>query len=151
MPAPATSGYTFPAGVKLEYSTDGSTYTEITDLKSLKPPPWTRGKSKTTNLQSTGRTHTYEPGWTEPGEATCTFYFKKAQMAGLITLNSVKDPAHFRITFPLIGTEATNSKLEFDGYLAGIDWDQMTIDSEDKVSCPGRLQASGGPVFTSGA
>lgn len=149
----ATKSHSFKA--KLEYSSNGTDYTALTDVKILKPPNMTRGDTDVTYLESTGGWKEFFGSWKDAGEINFTMYFAKAQFATVFSSTIFNndpgtDPLYWRINFQPISGETTPSRIVVRGYLKNIDWSEMSTDSDDAVTVPCGIKCSGQPTFTAG-
>ncbi len=139
-----------PFGAALYYDADGSDpYTEITGVKAINGLDVTIGESKTTHLKSTGAANTYEPGWIEPGNNTFKLFLVKAMLTTLYGLK--RTSLYYRITLPLIGSETTPSKWEFQGFFNKYGMPEFDADSDDQIMIDCGIKVSGLPTFTAGS
>lgn len=141
-PYKAVMGYKTVASV--------TTYTDFSDLYAVKSPNQQVGVTDITTLDNTNQTGFKEfmPSWGDGGEAGFNVYLAKAQFTVLLSL--LRITADFRVTFPPIGTETTASKMTFNGFITGIDTEEMTID-DNAVRVPITVKVSGKPGFTAGS
>lgn len=146
-------------GGSLEYSTNGSAYTVISDIRSFKTPPLTFGDVEITTLDSADGCREYMQGWGDGGTGTLVLYFAKTQFATFYDNIAFGTSSHtgstrtfwWRAKAKLIGTEATNSRLDFQGHVSAIEWDEMTIDGDGAVTVPISFKVTGKPTFTAGS
>jgi hypothetical protein len=149
----ATSGERrFAAGCTLAYSTtSGGTYTALVGIKSIKPAGLTYGKSKETDLGTAGPVHEYGPGWGEPGEITLTAYYDDVQRRALDTIARSRTRYFWKLVWPGKPSGETTPPNDIQyGYISKIDFDNITADSDDKLTMPMSIQTSGLPTLNSG-
>jgi len=140
-----------PYTTKLYYDADGADpYTELTDLIECTPPNTTSGDCETTHLSSAGAAREYIAGWIEGGVVPFAGYFAKTQFTQLRTMLTGRLTWYFRITLPLLSTETTPSKVECQGHVHSIAFDQVTID-DNAIRCPFEMKVTGLPTFTAGS
>lgn len=149
----ATKSHSFKG--KLEYSTNGTDYTALTDVKILKPPNAAKGDTNVTHLESEEGWLEYFSSWKEPGEINFTMYFAKTQfntVFGSTIFNTLPgaENLYWRINLPLLSGETTPSRINARGYLKSIDWSEMSTESDDALTCPCGIKCSGKPTFTAG-
>lgn len=138
-------------GAVLSYSSNGSSYTALSDLYSITPPTLEAADLKLSTLESTNYTHEYAAGWIEPGECSFAGYFTKAQYSTLIgLLGSTTDNYYWKVTFALISGETTASTLVLRGHLKTVGFDEINIDDDGKITCPFVVKVTGKPTFTAG-
>lgn len=139
---------THPYSAQLGWLTSGTTYAAFSDVKGIKPPKLSVGKCDTTYLESANGFRERIPGWGDADDATMMVHFAKAQYTTLLSLLRVT--ASFQVSYPLIGTETTASKLVFAGFVTEIDHNEMTTDDES-IQVPVSFAVTGKTTFTAGA
>ncbi len=153
----SNSEHLHPATSKISRSTNGgSSYTDLTDCMEISPAELSKTKSKDTSLDNTSRTHTYTfNSWVEPGDAEVTLYFHKTQfntiLAAFITPAVGGAALFWKITAPVLSSESTPSILVFQGDVTKLKIDKISIDSDDHITRPVTIGASGVPTFTAGS
>lgn len=135
----------------LAFSTNDSSYTDISDAASIIPPRASKGKSKTTHLISTAKTEEYIPGWRESGEIDCVAYFHKTQFAVLLGQYQSDTIYYYRVTFPVITGETTGSRIKAQGFITDIGFDELNVDSDDAIKVPFKIKLTGPLTFTAGS
>lgn len=139
-------------GTKLSYSATGSVYTDLTDLISVTPPTMTRADVKVSHLESASQAHEYLAGWVEGGEVAFVAYFAKSQFNTLFTsLLASSDSYYWKVTFPLISGETSNSTLVIRGHLKEVAPAEANIDDDGKLTVAFKVKTSGLPTFTQGS
>lgn len=149
----ATKSHSFKG--KLEYSTNGTDYTALTDVKILKPPNMTRGDTDITYLESEEGWKEFFGSWKDAGELNFTMYFAKTQFTtvfGTTIFNSLPgaDTLYWRVNLPLLSGETTPSRIIVRGYMKTVDWSEMSTDSDDALTVPCTIKCSGKPAYTAG-
>lgn len=139
-------------GTTIGYSSNGSSYTSLSDVIDIKPPNFPAAKIKVSHLESSDQTHEYVRGWIDPAEGTITGYFTKAQFNTLLgLLFSGTDDYYWKITAPLISGESTASTLVIRGHLSDVDLQSINIDDDGKITVDYKIQATKKPTFTAGS
>ena len=144
------------AGTTLGYSSTGTGYVTLTDVRKIKAAPMTREKSKDTSLDSPSQTDLYTGGWKATGPATFSVYMTEIQFLVLQAIYNTPCTAasvyYWIITYPKLSTEATNGPtIAFQAVMTGITVNEASIDSNDKICVDFELQGSGVVTFTAGS
>jgi hypothetical protein len=143
---------THPFGTTLGYAdTVGGVYTTLTDLIDVTPPSVEIGKTETTHLASTGKAREYIAGWRDPGMLEFTGYLTKAQFTTLKGFADAGTQKFWKVTFPLIDSEATATILISFGFISKIGVDQISMEGDDAIKCPFEVCCSGDDTFTAGS
>lgn len=127
-------------GMRLFYSADGVTYTEVADLKEMGPP----GSSEVpdtdvTPLTPTAGVREFRAGLVNSGEIDFKQFWNKTRHGALLAM--VRTTKYWRVTYPDNATPASASKVEFQGYVkkcttssSGNPDDPVTIDCTVKIT-----------------
>jgi hypothetical protein len=144
-----SSARTFPKGSIFYTSPDGSTYTAVTDAKSIKAPGLKYGRSESTDLSSPSET--CDPGWMAIGEFSIKLYFFATTLTTLLGLLPTTSE-YFKVALPLIGSQSTASKFTWQGYIEEFDPAEIVAASNDKfmIDFKGVVQL-GTFAFTAGS
>lgn len=135
----------------LDGGTSGSSYSALTDLTSITPMKPKRGVTGTTTLDTAGCVVKKQGGILDPGQVTLKGFFTKTQFAAMWAYLVTGSDDHFwRITWPLIGAEAVNSKMEFQGFVSEGGATESNTDQENYVMAEFTIEVSGVPTFTAG-
>lgn len=141
-----------PYGALLAYSTDDINYTSFTGLTvSLTPPNLTRGAAQTTTLDAASQVRTWIASWKESGEIPFKMQFGRANFTTLLSQWNSNTQLYYRITFPLEGSDVTNSTLKAVGFLRDLGFDEMTVDGDNVIHNTGAIKLSGPVTFTAGS
>ena len=120
-------------GTRLYYSTDGNTYIELTDLKKVPPPGMKRDPTDTSHLVSTSQVHESIAGWGEDDEMDFSIYFVEGLWGTLWGYLIAQTTLYWRVTYPLIGTQVTNAKDEFQGWISKMKKSEISTDNNDAI------------------
>jgi hypothetical protein len=141
-----------PHTTQLQYDADGTPpFTAVADVVGITPPKMTKGDSKVTLLNAAAKVHSYIAGWRESGEIEATLFFEKAGFNTLLGFYNSDTVYYWRILFPLISGESTNSHLAFQGYVKGIEPGEVNTDSDDPVEYKVVIKVTGAVTFTAGS
>lgn len=138
---------THPYSAQLGWLTSGTVYAAFADVKKIKPPKLTVGKVDVTHLESTAAFRERIPGWGDTDDPAMEVYFTRTQETTLYSLLRVT--AAFQVTFPLVGTETTASKLVWTGFVIELDKSELATDDE-AIMTPLAFAVTGKPSFTQG-
>lgn len=139
----ATHSYT----AKLQWDADGAgSYTDIAEILSISGPNIEFTDVETTHLSSANAFKEYVAGFGDGGEVKITINFAKAQINTLYGLVRVTE--YWKVLFPLIGSEATNSQWAFQGHIKSLG---NEIPDDDRITCDMVVKVTGKPTFTQGA
>ncbi len=140
---------THPAGTKLQYDLDGTPpFTDVGELKKVKPPGMERADSLNSDLSVAGRVHTYQASWMEPGECEFEVYLTKAQHVILLGFHTAGTMYNWRVLYPLIDAEAVNGFHAFQAYFKKIEISEIDVESDDLIYCMLTLKVSGAITYT---
>lgn len=147
-------------GATLEYSTNGSAWTSITDLDDFDDS----GLAETTmfdntTLDSPGDTRREEPGEWKLGQVSGTYLHKASVFSALESLRTGKTLAYWRYTLPKQSGQSTSGdKWTFRGYLVKHTGPKASSGQNQRALTPFTVQVavgSGGdsdlPAFTAGS
>lgn len=138
--ADKTHGY----GTKLQYDADGTPpFTDLTDLRGVTPPNPERGEAEITHLESAGMAREYMASWINTGEVPFTGYYTKAQFNTLLGFLAAGTTYYWRVLFPLIGAEATNGYVAFQGFVKKVGFDEITTEDDGTIKCPFTIKTTG--------
>lgn len=137
-----------PYDTKLEYSNNGgSSYTEITGVRSLNIPGIEIGKTQTTHLKTASAAHTYIPSWKTPKDLTFTLEANATNTALIHTTLGVNLPTDdldkMRITLPLQSGQTTAEIYVFDGFVSDWNIDEVGVDGDDDYEISVTFTVSG--------
>ena len=135
--ATATTGI----GTKLEYSTDGSTYTQLLNINSISGPSFSRDEIDITTLENQSGYREYILGLRDAGSLSLTLNYEKAGYQTLLDMYDADQLYEWRITLPDAST------FEFSGYVMEL---PLTIPVDDKISFDCTIRVTGAPTFTPG-
>ena len=153
----ANNEHLHSAGTSLGYSTNGSSYTLLTDLRKAKPGPSQRELSKDTSLDSANATHLYTGGWKKTGQGTFSVYLFKTLFNTLFStiFNTAPGPGsvwYWQVTYPKLSTESTSgSQVVFQAVPTELAISESSIDSDDKIMVDAQLGGSAAITFTAGS
>lgn len=138
---------------KLFWDVDGvDPYTQVADVKTIGGVDLTRGDTNITHLDSVNRAKEYMgTALIEGGEVPFGIFFGKAEMANLVGHFNLGTTLFWRMQWPLIGSESTPSKWEFQGYLKKCQGGGADVDSDDAVMCEMAIKITGRPSFMQGS
>ena len=143
---------TLPYGTTFGYATViGGPYTTLTDVKAITPPSGERGEVDVTHLTSANFTREFRKSWRTPGEASAMLYFHKAAYATLKTFADNFITYFWKITLPLIDSEATNTTLIFAAEVKNLTIEEITSDGDSVVMMNVAFRTTGDTTFTPGA
>lgn len=135
---------------KIQYDADGTPpFTDLADVKMIAPPNLTKGDVDITHLESTGHFREALPGWRVGEDATFDMYFTKTQFNVVLGFFNSETIYYWRILYPLISGESSNSMTAFQGYVKGIGFNQITTNDE-AIMCPVTIHPTTTPTFTAG-
>jgi hypothetical protein len=144
--------HTHPAGSLLSYDTDGvSTFTDLAELIAIMPASPKRQPSPNTNLESTDKIIKRTAGMIDPGEGSFRCYFTKTQYNTLIGFFDSGTEYYWKLSTPLIDTEATKSTLVWTGFVSSVEWESIERDSDDKLAVTFAITNTSKPTFTAGS
>lgn len=138
----------------LEYSDDGTTYTELALIRSLTLPVQDRGETDTTHLKSTNMYRTFTPSWKDTGMIEGTAELTDAQLTVLRSLYNTLPTAslkYFRITLPAVPPDTTGARWVSRGFLKTITPSAGSVDGDDDFTVDFSIRCSGEPTYTEGA
>jgi len=146
---------THPHRSKLSYSAAGSSYTDLTEARMYKLPGFERGKTDITKLDSTAMWRECIGSWKEPGTVGGELYFLASLyntfLATIMALAPENSLYYWKFTFPLLSSQSTASTLILNGYLSKLDFNEISVASDDALAVPFEIQCSGAPTFTAGS
>lgn len=100
-------------GVLLGYgASSGGSFTSFAEIRDFTPPKLEVADVKNTNHDTAGVTHSYQPGWIEPGSLELKLVYAGAQHNTLTGF--LRTIQWYKITYPNGGTEI------FQGYIKAI-------------------------------
>ena len=133
-----------PQGLKAEYSTDGVTYVEITDLKSVTPPGLEWEKSDDTCLKSPSATKESTAGWAEGSELAYDAFLMKAQESALLAQAQSRKTLFWRLTYAPLSSEPTQgTEITFSAWIKSWKPQETSTGSSDKIHCQWTVQTTG--------
>lgn len=142
---------THPHETSLERSTDGSSYSALTDLTAVTPPGVNVPESDNTTLANTDAVRTSQASWVKPGPCGFTGYFTKAQYTTLLADAYARTNLYWRLKTDLIDSEATNSNWTFRGFVGEITHSEASKDSDDLLTVSFVITVTAKPTFTAGS
>jgi hypothetical protein len=151
----ANNEHLHSAGASLGYSTNGSGYTLLTDLRKVKPPPRQREPSKDTSLDSANATELNTGGWKKTGNFSFSVYLFKTLWTAIQTImDTAPGPGSvyfWQAILPKLSSETTASNIVWQAVMTEMAPSEASIDSNDKlmVDCTG--VGSGAVTFTAGS
>jgi len=136
-------------GTRLYYSTDGSTYTELSDvLKIGSPGDPEAPEVDVTPLTPTAAWREFRLGLNKAGEFSFDQHFNKTRYSLLDGRRRLS--TYWRIIYPDNATPANASKVEFVGYIRKLTISELgNPDDIVKIMCA--VQLSGAVTFTQGS
>jgi hypothetical protein len=135
-------------GTKFYYDLDGTPpYTELADVKSISGPEITVEIKERPKLALTDGYKEYCAGFKDGGEISLTLYFTKAQYA-LVKDTLFAELYYYKVEFPLVDSETTNSILVARGILRKVG---LEIPEDDFITVPVAIKVTGKPTFTAGS
>ena len=141
----------------LRYSTNDSSYTDLADLRKVKPGGMELGEVDLTALDSANGYKETMAGWGQGTPATFTVFMTKTQLAALMVIWNARSAAtstqpyyYWRTVFPLIGAESTNSRHNFTGWLKSVDYDDLEAMKDEAIMVNFTIVKTGRDSFTAG-
>jgi len=145
-------------GSQLHYSTDNVTYTQVTDMRMITPPPFAKDVSDITVLESPGEGDEKMPGPNKTGEIKCAAAYNEARYATLIALQTTTmasydtdNPLYFRIRAGLGFGQATRDTLITRGFITEVKEKEYKNDNSIKEIEFTIQEANVSRAFTPGA
>jgi hypothetical protein len=143
----ATKTHTY--GTILSYSSNGSTYTDLADMKDVDAGEAEASNVETTHLSSPNAVREFIAGLINSGELNANFYFTKAQWNSVNTIFVGRSTYYWRLKFPLISGETANSKWEFQGHIQKIG--RGKADEDGTIMAALVVKITGPTTFTAGS
>lgn len=142
-------------GTNLGYGTNGTNYTDIADMKFIKPPDMSRGVVDVTPLDQADMAKEFLPGWIDAGKIAFEAWFDETVYGNLDTLLFQADPAgslyFWRVNLPLLSTQLTRAKLTCRGILSVLQWSEGRQSEDDAYHAICEIKVSGVVTFTPGS
>ncbi len=138
-------------GSILRYSTNDSSYTDLTDVKSVSPPKNKRGDAEITVLDSTSFAREFMASWINGGEVTFMVYLHKTQIATLQTMFDAGTTYYWRCVLPLLSGESTSSYVKWQGYLNGLEVGEVSTEDQGIYMVTFSQKVTGVVSWTSGS
>lgn len=132
----------------LQYDSGGSVYVDIGELVEFTPQKRSAQDVKDSHLASPGATHTYQPGFLEPGEISFRINFKKTDYATLDSHYKGRAKRNYRVRYNDGTTATTGSNMVGEGYVKELGDEQLSRDSDNPIQTIGVIKASGVWTFT---
>lgn len=136
-----------PFGGTVEVSSDGSTYQEVPEAKSIPVPQTSQEYPEVTSLDSPGGFREYLAGLKDAGELSFQAGYTSAGYTLIDGLEGVN--AYWRVTFPLAaGQSTTGDVFTFRGFPT------PAVDAGDvgaPVNMDVTVRVTGQPTFAAGA
>jgi len=144
---------THPFKLKISYSSNDTTYTDLTDIRKIKPPKISEGKCDTTWLQSTQAFEESIPGWKKAGQFVFQAFFTKAQLNTLFgTIFS--NIYYWKVFYPLLSAapdnESNNSVWKAQAWISDMDMEEGETNNEKALMYTVTMEITGVPTFTPG-
>lgn len=135
-------------GARLYYSTDGSSYTELSDLIGMgSPDDPTVEKIDATPLNPNSNAREYLYGLIDYGKFTFQQYWTKARLTTL--RGRLRTSTYWRVVFPDHATPTSASKLEFQG--APVKVRPGPLVNNQPISIDVEIDISGATTYTEAA
>jgi hypothetical protein len=151
----ANNEHLHSAGTTLGYSTTGSGYTLLTDVRKAKAPPRSRQLSKDTSLDSANASELNTGGWKKTGQATFSVYLFKTLWAAIQTIfETAPGPGsvyYWQFIPPKLSGETTASNIVWQGVMTEMAASEASIDSNEKLMVDCQIGGSGAVTFTAGS
>lgn len=119
------------------------TYTDLAQVVRISPPDIGVSAVECTHLDSPNYAREYIPGLIEGGSCSFDLRFDKTEFNLLYGLLRITE--QWRVVFPDAATEATSSKVEFDGFFTALG---QAVNLDDAVQAMGVIKVTGKPTFT---
>lgn len=140
----------YQSKLSLRTGTSPDVYQDVAQAGKIKPPAGKRAEIDVTTHDSTGAYREYLPSFKDPGEVSIDILFDQNQVShgsganGLYGLfNATGNPTrHWKITF---ANASPNGTLEFDAYVSGFEFGELTIDNAQMATVTFRV--TGQPVL----
>lgn len=105
-------------GATSEWGTDGSTYTDIPEVKGLVVPETSIEYLDATSLDSTGGFREFIPGLKDAGEVSIPCGYTSAAYETAVGYQTNATLVYFQTTLPVETGQATGDVFEFTGYVS---------------------------------
>lgn len=136
-------------GAKLQYDLDNTPpYTDIAHIVSIDGPDIEVDVEEETELDNAemGRWKEFCANFIDGGEITAEVYFTKAKYT-LFLGTLLAATYHYRVVFPLLAGEASNSYIQCQGIMRRLG---NTIPEKGRIKTPIGIKVSGQVFFTEG-
>ena len=141
-------------GTVLAYSTNDSSYTDLTDLARVKWPKFESEDAEITHLSSPNQTKEYlaDGGWKDTDLLEVEAYFTETQFNTLLGKVNTQVEEYWRMTMPTISGQTTGPRVKLQGYVKSHEIPEISFDSSAPIMCAFTIKRSTAlPTFTAGA
>lgn len=136
-------------GARLYYSTDGSTYTELTDIVEIGSPGEPEAPDvDVTPINPSTAYREFKSGLLNAGEFSFKQHWNKTRFTTL--RGRLRTSTYWRLVFPDNATPANASKAEFVGPVKKCTTDPMN-DADDEIHIMCTVKVSGAITWTEGS
>lgn len=135
-------------GTVTEWSTDGTTFTPIPEVKGLAVPEVDIEYQDVTNLDSAGGYREYIPGLKDAGEITMPAGYTSDLYELAVGYQNNGTLLYFRVTLPAEDGQAAGDVHQFEGYVRA-QLEQNAVG--DPIGMNLVVRTSGAPSFAKGA
>lgn len=133
-------------------SAGGSSYSALSRLIGMTPPPKKRGAAEITNTLSINEYREFFQGWKEGGEPKLRFLLHRTQYALLdAAFESSAAIPNWKFEPPLPPGDAVKSNWIFAAFIMDLSPPDMSVDGDALYECELTLKITGKPVFTAGS
>lgn len=131
-------------------STSTASWQQIANLTSIGEIGIESDEIDVTTLDSTGDFKEFIGGAKDGGTVELEGNFvTDAGLTQLYTLAGSRAVKHFKVEYPLTGTQTNAAKWEFDGYVASCKDGEKTVDG--LITFSASIRVTGAPTFTAGS
>lgn len=134
-------------GTRFYYSSDGVTYTELSDMKELTVPSPDEPDVDVTPLVANDDAREFRLALQVAGELDGKQFFTKTRFAALVAIKRTN--LYWRLRFPDTTTVANQSKLEWRGWLKTPTRSPAT-NPDDPITIDFKVKVTGLVTFTAG-
>jgi hypothetical protein len=146
-------------GSRLSYSLDaGVTYTFVSDIRLITPPPEKRGKADITHLESPNEGDEQMPGMQATAELKCECLFHQTRYTTLRNLQKTagsafdtSSPPLFKIELPVLFGQTTRATMVIPGFISETTIKELKNDDNAVILEFSIQESNCGRTWTEGA
>jgi hypothetical protein len=124
-------------GGKVEFSTDGVSYTRVPAVKGVKVPELALETKKRNSLDNTSRINTYRAGWADPGEFSISCWADDGDLEQAYTLQARSVAQGVKTSFRI--TLESGSTWDFECFPMVTPPDAGDVESDLEFSIKGKV------------